>query len=205
MFTGIVSDIGRITGLTRATGGGARLRVACGYRPETVAIGASIACAGVCLTVVNTGETEGEGWFEADVSSETLALTTLGALQPGASINLERSLKAGDELGGHIVQGHIDGVAEIVDRRPDGESLRFGMRAPDHLARFIASKGAVALDGTSLTVNEVSGPVFGVNIIPHTRDSTTWKWRGVGDGVNLEIDVLARYVARLAETAGCPE
>lgn len=160
-----------------------------------VAVGASIACSGACLTVVN----KGDGWFAADVSGETLSKTTLGAWQTGRRINLERSLRMGDELGGHLVSGHVDGVARVADRRADGESIRFTIRVPGELARFIAPKGSVALDGVSLTVNEVSGDSFGVCIIPHTAAMTTFAVLQPGDRVNLEIDMLARYVARLLE------
>jgi riboflavin synthase len=196
MFTGIVTDMGRIARIERR--GDLRARIVTGYDTGTIDIGASIACDGVCLTAVALGP----DWFEVDASAETLARTTLGDWSEGRAINLERPLKVGDELGGHIVSGHVDGVAEITGLRPEGDSLRFTFHAPGDLARFIAPKGSVALDGTSLTVNEVDGSAFGVNIIPHTRAVTTWGERAAGDRVNLEIDTLARYVARLHEWGG---
>ena len=197
MFTGIVTDIGRISRIERR--GDLRARIATAYETATIDIGASIACDGVCLTAVDLGE----GWFEADASAETLSKTTLGTgpkpWAEGRRVNLERALKVGDELGGHIVSGHVDGVAEIVGMREEGDSLRVTFEAPADLARFIAPKGSVALDGTSLTVNEVEGRRFGINLIPHTRAVTRWGEAEEGDLVNLEIDTLARYVARLAE------
>ncbi|MRX51310.1 riboflavin synthase [Paracoccus sp. S-4012] len=199
MFTGIVTDVGRVTAAEMA--GDLRARIACGYDPDGIAMGASIACEGICLTVVGKGREAGAGWFEVDISAETLARTNIGAAgwPLGKRINLERALRLGDELGGHIVTGHVDGVAMIEAMAPEGDSLRVSFRAPDALARFIAPKGSVALNGTSLTVNEVEGSRFGVNLIPHTREVTTWGEAKVGDAVNLEIDTLARYVARLAE------
>ena len=193
MFTGIITDVGTIRHLAHR--GDLHARIGTGYDLAGVAIGASIACDGVCLTVVATGA----DWFEVDISGETVSKTTLGTWAEGDAVNLERALKVGDELGGHIVSGHVDGVAEIVATRDEGESTRFTFRAPAALARFIAPKGSVALDGTSLTVNEVDGADFGVNIIPHTKEVTTWGARKAGDRVNLEIDTLARYVARLQE------
>ncbi|MBT8417277.1 MAG: riboflavin synthase, partial [Silicimonas sp.] len=164
----------------------------------TIDIGASIACDGVCLTVIALGETP-RGWFDVQVSAESVSRTNLDRWAVGRRINLERALRVGDELGGHIVSGHVDGVARITAMRDEGDSTRFTFDAPADLARFIAPKGSIALNGTSLTVNEVSGNTFGVNIIPHTKDVTTWGDARVGDPVNLEIDTLARYVARLAE------
>ena len=193
MFTGIVTDIGTIRDLQRR--GDLRARIGCGYDMAGVDIGASIACDGVCLTVVE----KGADWFDVDISAETVGKTNLTAWETGRRINLERALKVGDELGGHIVSGHVDGVAEIVAVQDDGDSTRVTLRAPDGLARFIAPKGSVALNGTSLTVNEVAGRDFGINFIPHTKAVTTWADARVGDAVNLEIDTLARYVARLAE------
>lgn len=193
MFTGIVTDIGRVERIERA--GDTRFRLATGYDTAGIDIGASIACSGVCLTVVGLGP----GWFEVQASAETLSLTTLGAWEEGTRVNLERALRVGDELGGHIVSGHVDGTARIVSIEPEGESARYTFEAPDALARLIAPKGSVCLDGTSLTVNEVVGGAFGVNLIPHTQAVTTWGDRGVGDRVNIEADTLARYVARLAE------
>jgi riboflavin synthase len=195
MFTGIITDIGRVTRLDRQ--GDLRATIATQYDMATVDIGASIACNGVCLTVVE----KAAGWFSVDASAETLSKTTLGGWTEGVRVNLERALRLGDELGGHIVSGHVDGLAEITSMRDEGGSTRFTFRISPALARFIAPKGSVALDGTSLTVNEVDGTSFGVNIIPHTKAHTTWGILQVGDRVNLEIDTLARYVARLAETA----
>lgn len=214
MFTGIITSVGEIAAIRRAeTGGDVKLRIAAGYAPGGIAIGSSIACAGVCLTVTDRGPHEDPtapgGWFDADVSAETLSKTTLGRRAVGDRLNLERSLKVGDELGGHIVSGHVDGVGRVTSLADDGESLRVTVEAPAALARFIAEKGSVTIDGASLTVNEVTGNKvtgnkvdgarFGVNLIPHTRSVTTFGALATGDEVNLEIDVLARYVARLAE------
>lgn len=196
MFTGIVTDIGEI--LAIESSGDTRARIACAYDVAGIDIGASIACDGVCLTVVALG-TEPRGWFEVDYSAETLDKTNLGAWEPGRRINLERALRLGDELGGHIVSGHVDGLATITEIRSEGDSTRITFRARQDLARFIAPKGSVTLNGTSLTVNEVDGVSFGVNLIPHTQQVTTWADAREGDQVNLEIDTLARYVARLAE------
>ena len=196
MFTGIITDIGRVAALERR--GDLRARILTGYETDGIDIGASIACDGVCLTVVALGE----AWFEVDISAESLARTNLGGWSEGRAINLERALKVGDELGGHIVSGHVDGLAEVIARRDEGDSTRLSFRAPDALAGFIAPKGSVALNGTSLTVNEVSGAEFGVNLIPHTKEVTNWGAVQVGDLINLEIDTLARYVARLREWGG---
>ena len=196
MFTGIVTDIGDIRSLERR--GDLRARIGTRYDTAGIDIGASIACSGVCLTVVQLGP----DWFDVEISAETLDKTNIGQWAVGQKINLERALKVGDELGGHIVSGHVDGLAEIIEMRPEGDSVRFVFDAPRALARFIAPKGSVALDGTSLTVNEVEDTRFGVNIIPHTQEVTTWGASKVGDKVNLEIDTLARYVARLAEMQG---
>ncbi|RZW04014.1 MAG: riboflavin synthase [Rhodobacteraceae bacterium] len=196
MFTGIVTDMGEILDLTQE--GDLRARIGTGYDVGTIDIGASIACDGVCLTVIALGETP-RGWFDVQVSAESVSRTNLDRWAVGRRINLERALRVGDELGGHIVSGHVDGVAKITAMRDEGDSTRFTFDAPADLARFIAPKGSIALNGTSLTVNEVSGNTFGVNIIPHTKDVTTWGDARVGDPVNLEIDTLARYVARLAE------
>jgi riboflavin synthase len=193
MFTGIVSDVGEIRGVERR--GDTRARIGTRYDTARIDIGASIACDGVCLTVVALGE----DWFEVDYSAETRAKTNLDAWAPGRRVNLERALRVGDELGGHIVSGHVDGVAEVVALTDEGDSTRITFRAPEALAKFIAPKGSVALNGTSLTVNEVAGRDFGVNLIPHTKEVTTWGDVAVGDAVNLEVDTLARYVARLAE------
>jgi riboflavin synthase len=193
MFSGIISDLGEVRSV-RASGD-TRLEITTRFALEDVAIGASIACSGACLTVVE----KGAGWFAATVSAETMARTTLAGWRSGTPVNLERALRLGDEFGGHIVLGHVDGVARILDRRPEGDSMRFSFEVPAHLARAIAPKGSVALDGVSLTVNEVSGQKFGVNIIPHTQACTTFGAAQIGDRVNLEIDVLARYVARLMQ------
>jgi riboflavin synthase len=196
MFTGIVTDVGEVLKVDRA--GDLHARIATSYDPATIDIGASIACDGVCLTVVALGS-EPRPWFDVTISGETVSKTNVGGWTPGARVNLERALRLGDELGGHIVSGHVDGVAEVLSVRDEGESTRIRFRAPRELARFIAPKGSVALDGTSLTVNEVEGNEFGVNLIPHTKEVTTWGRIRAGDKVNLEIDTLARYVARLAE------
>ena len=199
MFTGIVTDVGQVAAVERR--GDLRARIATGYDVAGLEIGASVACAGVCLTVVERGRENGtgQGWFDVDVSAETLSKTNLGAWAPGVRVNLERALRVGDELGGHIVSGHVDGMAEVLAVADEGGSTRVTFRAPGDLARFIAPKGSVALDGTSLTVNEVEGASFGINFIPHTKEVTTWGEVRPGDRVNLEIDTLARYVARLAE------
>ncbi len=191
MFTGIITDLGRVRAIT--PGGATRLVIETAYDTATIADGASIACSGVCLSVVE----KGPGWFAVDASAETLARTTIGTWQVGTPVNLERALKLGDELGGHLVLGHVDGVAAVLDRRPDGDSLRFTFAAPAPLRRFIAPKGSVTLDGVSLTVNEVGDEAFGVNVIPITQRLTTFGALRAGDRVNLEIDLLARYVARL--------
>ena len=193
MFTGIITDQGRILQLEQR--GDLRARIGCGYDMGSVDMGASIACDGVCLTVVGLGE----DWFDVDVSAETVSKTNLDLWAAGRAVNLERALKVGDELGGHIVSGHVDGVAEVISVSEEGDSTRVILRAPELLARFVAPKGSVALNGTSLTVNEVEGCDFGINFIPHTKQVTTWGRVAVGDRVNLEIDTLARYVARLAE------
>jgi riboflavin synthase len=191
MFTGIITDVGRVRAVVPS--GDTGFVIATSYDTAEIALGASIACAGVCLTVVD----KAAGWFAVQASAETLSRTTLGAWREGASVNLERALRLGDELGGHVVSGHVDAVAEIVERRPEGDSLRFVFEVPAAYEPAVASKGSVALDGVSLTVNEVDGRRFGVNIIPHTQAKTTFGAARVGDRVNLEIDMLARYVARL--------
>jgi riboflavin synthase len=199
MFTGIITDIGAIEAIEERPGGDRRLTIACGFDPESLKIGCSICCAGACLTVVFFAAAGKGARFDVEVSNETLAKTTLGGWVKGTRVNLERALALGAELGGHLLTGHVDGIAEIVSRRPDGDSERFTLRAPHELARYIAGKGSVALDGTSLTVNEVDGDQFGVNLIPHTLAVTSWGERRAGDGVNLEIDLIARYVARLMQ------
>ena len=196
MFTGIVTDIGTV--LETQKRGDLRARIGTRYDVTRIDIGASIACDGVCLTVVDLG-TAPQNWFDVEISAETLSKTNLSGWTTGKRINLERALKVGDELGGHIVSGHVDGVAEVIALRHEGDSTRVTLRAPENLARFIAPKGSVALNGTSLTVNEVEGRDFGINFIPHTKAVTTWGDVTSGDLVNLEIDTLARYVARLSE------
>ncbi|MBN7763453.1 riboflavin synthase [Nitratireductor aquibiodomus] len=201
MFTGIVTDIGTVQSVTPRDEG-VLLRIDTNYDPATIDIGASIACSGVCLTVVKLPE-EGANtrWFEVEAWEEALRLTTVSGWQSGQRINLERALKVGDELGGHIVSGHVDGRAEIVERRDEGEAVRFVLEAPKELAKFIAPKGSVALDGTSLTVNRVEGVRFDVLLIHHSLAVTTWGQRAVGDRVNIEVDTMARYAARLADAA----
>ena len=193
MFTGIITDIGTIRSVKQR--GDLRLEIATGYDVTSVDMGASIACDGVCLTVVEKTSDS----FCVDVSAESAGLTNIFEWKTDRPVNLERALKVGDELGGHIVSGHVDGLAEIVALRDEGDSTRVTLRAPDALAKFIAPKGSVALNGTSLTVNEVNGTDFGINFIPHTKAVTTWGSAAVGDRVNLEIDTLARYVARLQD------
>ncbi|MCI2393074.1 riboflavin synthase [Aliiroseovarius sediminis] len=193
MFTGIITDIGRVAALEQS--GDMRARIETAYDTSSIDIGASIASDGVCLTVVALGE----DWYDVDISAETVSKTNLGSWTVSHKVNLERALKVGDELGGHIVSGHVDGVAEIIGMTIEGDSTRVRFRAPSELARFIAPKGSVALNGTSLTVNEVEGDEFGVNLISHTKEVTNWGQAKIGDRVNLEIDTLARYVARLAE------
>ncbi len=198
MFTGIVTNIGEVVSSEKR--GDTRFTIATSYAPESIAIGASIACDGCCLTAIEQGRLQDKrGYFAVEASAETLAVTSLKRWNVGTRINLERALKMGDELGGHVVSGHVDGLGEILAVTPEGDSLRFTLKAPDDIARFIARKGSVTLNGTSLTVNEVDRNTFGVNIIPHTQNVTTWGSAGVGDIVNVEIDMLARYVARLAE------
>ncbi len=201
MFTGIVTDVGTIAAATPLPKG-VSVRIETVYDPESIAIGASIACAGVCLTVVRLPEScSNERWFEVEAWEEALRLTTASDWRTGVRINLERALKVGDELGGHIVAGHVDGTSEIVARDDEGDAVRFTLEAPKELARFIAPKGSIALDGTSLTVNGVSGNRFDVLLIHHSLGVTTWGERRAGDRVNLEIDTMARYAARLAEAA----
>jgi riboflavin synthase len=200
MFTGIVTDIGAV--IETEQKGDLSAKIGTNYDISGIEIGASIACDGVCLTVVDKGLTPSP-WFSVDISAETISKTNIGSNRwpVGFRLNLERALKVGDELGGHIVSGHVDGVAEVVSVRVEGDSTRVRFRAPDALAKFIAPKGSVALNGTSLTVNEVEGAEFGVNLIPHTKTVTTWGSVKVGDLVNIEVDTMARYVARLQEYA----
>jgi riboflavin synthase len=199
MFTGIVTDIGEVVAVEPRAEGLARLRIACGYDPDTIDIGASIACSGVCLTVVGRGRDGNQGWFAVDAAAETLRVTTIGGWRRGTRVNLERALRIGDELGGHIVAGHADGLAQVVGREDLTDMARFSVRAPAELARFVAPKGSVALDGVSLTVNEAAEDTFSVLIIPHTLEMTTLAALAVGDTVNLEVDLMARYAARLME------
>ncbi len=202
MFTGIVTAVGEVIEVERR--GDTRFRIASPYDPDTVEIGASIAHDGCCLTVIDRGGLDdGRMWHDLEASAETLRRTTLGEWREGRKMNLERSLRIGDELGGHIVSGHVDGVGEILSITPEGDSEIFRFRLPEDLARFVAPKGSIALDGTSLTVNAVEGCEFEVNIIVHTRQVTTWGGMTPGRRINVEIDMLARYVARLAEFDGC--
>ncbi len=198
MFTGLVGDVGTIVE-TQTRGELRRLRIACAFPAASIAIGASIACGGPCLTAVSVSETNEATIFDVDVGAETLARTTAGQWAVGTKLNLERSLKIGDELGGHIVTGHIDAVATIIETKAFDGMTRFDIEAPAPLARFIAEKGSVSLDGTSLTVNSVAGTRFSVLLIPHTLAVTTWGARAAGDALNLEVDLMARYAARLTE------
>jgi riboflavin synthase len=201
MFTGIVTDIGTVAAI-KPLREGVGLRIDTGYSPETIDIGASISCGGVCLTVTRLPEAGSNArWFEVEAWEEALRLTTASQWKAGTRINLERALKIGDELGGHIVSGHVDGMAKIVAREDEGDAVRFILEAPRDLAKFIAPKGSVALDGTSLTVNKVEGVRFDVLLIHQSLAVTTWGERKVGDHVNLEVDTMARYAARLAEAA----
>ncbi|UVK37341.1 riboflavin synthase [Mesorhizobium sp. AR10] len=201
MFTGIVTDVGTVAAV-KPLREGVGLRIDTAYDPDTIAIGASISCGGVCLTVTALPERGANArWFEVEAWEEALRLTTAMGWKSGTRVNLERALKIGDELGGHIVSGHVDGMAEIVARKEEGDAVRFTLEAPRELARFIAPKGSVALDGTSLTVNKVEGTRFDVLLIHHSLTVTTWGERDVGDRVNLEIDTMARYAARLVEAA----
>ena len=193
MFTGIITDLGTVREVTGQ--GDVLYRIATSYDTKTIEIGASIAHNGVCLTVIELGP----DWYAVQASAETLNLSTMGSWKPGHRVNLERALKVGDELGGHIVSGHVDGIATLVEQRPENSSVRLTFEVPASLARFVAAKGSVALDGVSLTVNEVSGARFGVNVIPHTQAVTSFGSYRVGERVNMEIDMLARYVARLIE------
>lgn len=198
MFTGIITDIGEVRALEQR--GDLRARIGTSYDTSTIDLGASIASDGVCLTVIEMGD----DWYDVEISAETVSKTNLHAWTVGKRLNLERALKVGDELGGHIVSGHVDGVAEVIAMTDEGDSTRVTLRAPQELAKFIAPKGSVALNGTSLTVNEVDGCDFGINFIPHTKEHTTWGDAKVGGFINLEIDTLARYVARLNEMTAKP-
>ena len=200
MFTGIVTDLGEVRSVTPRAGNLHRLTIACAFPRAELKDGASIACSGVCLTVVGAGEEDGRAWFAADAAAETLRVTTVGRWRHGTRVNLERPLKFGDELGGHLVAGHVDGVAQVIAREDMTDTARFVLRAPGELARFIAPKGSVALDGVSLTVNAVDDDGFSVLIIPHTLQVTTLGALHKGEDVNLEVDTMARYAARLIET-----
>jgi riboflavin synthase len=195
MFTGIITDVGEIIQLEKK--GDLRARIQTNYDAKGIAFGASIACDGICLTAVDFGN----NWFDVEISAETVSKTIIGTglWEISHKVNLERSLKVGDELGGHIVSGHVDGIAKVSSIEDEGDSTRFVFEVPRELARFIAPKGSVALNGTSLTVNEVQDNTFGINLVPHTKKVTSWDTTQVGDSINLEIDTLARYVARLAE------
>ena len=194
MFTGIITDIGQLRERRRG-----KMRISCAYDPATIELGASIACDGCCLTVTMVDPDKDGAVFDVDVSNETLSCTTLGGWQQGRRINLERALKIGEELGGHIVTGHVDALARIVNRRQDGDAVRFTLEVPATLSKYIAPKGSIALNGTSLTVNEVDGNRFGISLIPHSLKDTTWDERAVGDEINLEVDLMARYVARMRD------
>lgn len=199
MFTGIVTDIGEVLALEQRAEGLRRLRIACRYDPATIALGASIACSGICLTVVGSGIDHDRAFFDVDLAAETLAVTTAETWRTGTGLNLERSLKIGDELGGHIVTGHVDGIAEVIAREDLPDMARFALSVPEPLSRFIAQKGSVALDGVSLTVNAVDGNRFSVLLIPHTLAVTTLGDARAGGRLNLEVDLMARYAARLMQ------
>jgi len=199
MFTGIVTDIGEVREVEARAEGLTRLTIACGYDPGGIALGASIACSGVCLTVVARGQDGNRAWFAVDAAAETLRLTTVGRWRQDARINLERALKVGDELGGHIVAGHVDGIATLTARENLPDMARLVFRLPADLSRFVAAKGSVAIDGVSLTVNEVADATFSVLIIPHTLAVTTLCALAVGDVANVEVDLMARYAARLLD------
>ena len=201
MFTGIVSDLGEVIEVDERADGLRRLSIACSYDPATIDIGASIACSGPCLTVVERGQRGHRGFFAVDVAAETLRVTTAGTWRRGTKLNLERSLRLGDELGGHLVSGHVDGLADLKSREDLPDMARLSLRVPSALSRFIAPKGSVALDGVSLTVNDVAGETFSVLIIPHTLKVTTFGGLRAGAQMNLEIDQMARYAARLLESA----
>ena len=200
MFTGIVTDIGQVIAVRERAQGLSRVVIACHYDRATIVEGASIACAGVCLTVVGIGEAEGRTWVAFDAAAETLRLTTAGRWQAGTQVNLERALRMGDELGGHIVAGHADGIATVLAREDLPDMARMAFRVPAEIARFIAVKGSIAVDGVSLTVNEVADDMFAVLIIPHTLQVTTLDTLAAGDEVNIEVDLMARYAARLLES-----
>jgi riboflavin synthase len=200
MFTGIVTDVGEVLSVEPQAEGLRRLKIGMSYDPKTIAMGASIACSGVCLTVVEAGVGNARNWFAVDAAAETLAITTAERWRAGTRLNLERALKIGDELGGHIVAGHADGIATLISREDLPDMARLTFRAPLPLMRFVAQKGSVAIDGVSLTVNDVTRETFSVLIIPHTLKVTTFGAVKAGDQINLEIDLMARYAARLMET-----
>jgi riboflavin synthase len=200
MFTGLVTDMGEVAAVRPRGDGLNRIKILCGFDRASIADGASIACNGICLTVVGAGEEEGRTWFAVDTAAETLRVTNAGRWHHGTRLNLERSLKVGDELGGHFLAGHVDGLAEVIAREDLTDMARLALRAPADLSRFIAAKGSVALDGVSLTVNEAEGDTFSVLIIPHTLHVTTLGATRQGDHLNLEVDLLARYAARLLQT-----
>jgi len=201
MFTGIITDIGEVIAVDPRAEGLRRIKIVCSYEKASIVQGASIACSGVCMTVVQVGEQVGRTWFAVDAAAETLRLTTVGHWTEGSNINLERALKIGDELGGHVVGGHVDGLATMVSRQDMTDMARLVLRAPSELTRFIATKGSVTLDGVALTVNEVAADTFSVLIIPHTLRVTTLGQLAVGDTINLEVDLMARYAARLLEAS----
>jgi riboflavin synthase len=205
LFTGIVTDIGELLAVSPRAEDLHRVEIGCSYDRGSIDTGASIACAGICLTVVETGTSGGRTWFAVDVAAETLAVTTAGSWREGTRVNLERALRIGDELGGHIVSGHVDGIAHVLAREDLPDMARLTLSVPGALARFIAPKGSVALDGTSLTVNAVDGNTFGVLIIPHTLGVTTLGHTRRGDALNLEVDLMARYAARLLEAGSTVE
>lgn len=200
MFTGIVTDIGEVRSVNPRANNLHRITIACDYPRAGLVDGASVACSGVCMTAVGAGEEGGRTWFAVDAADETLRVTSVGRWRHGTRVNLERPLKLGDELGGHLVAGHVDGLAQVVSRDDMTDMARFVLRAPAELARFIAPKGSVALDGVSLTVNDVASDTFSVLIIPHTLQMTTFGALRQGDDVNLEIDTMARYAARVMDT-----
>jgi riboflavin synthase len=200
MFTGIVTDVGVVRSVKPRSDNLHRITIACSYKRNSLIDGASIACAGVCMTIVGAGEEDGRAWFAVDAAAETLAVTSVGRWRHGSKVNLERALKVGDELGGHLVAGHVDGLATVTARAAIPDMARFVLRAPAKLARFIAAKGSVALDGVSLTVNAVKADTFSVLVIPHTLKVTTLGALRTDDEVNLEIDTMARYAARLLES-----
>lgn len=201
MFTGIINDLGEVLEVREEADGLRRIKIACSYDPDTIAIGASIACSGPCLTVVARGRDGRRAFFAVDAAAETLRVTNAGGWKPGTKLNLERSLRLGDELGGHLVSGHVDGLADLISREDLPDMARMSLRVPHELSRFIAPKGSVALDGVSLTVNGVAGDTFSVLIIPHTLKVTTFGALKVGAHLNLEVDQMARYAARLSEAS----